>query len=192
VLRHDILPRHRQRRLRGFEIRVGLERPLNEVVERLRVEQLPPLARDILARDEALGLSGADVYTNVYQNYNQPLGSEIGPDADYGMVAADTFLRGWLRLAADVGVWRRGLQRIYERPGQGPNGQANAPFPTTAPGRPVQTAAIADASMQLLTVGLPITARIQAARVHDTNYLPVGSANYLQAQLMATYAFRYP
>lgn len=131
-------------------------------------------------------------YTNVFQSYNQPLGSALGPDADYGMVAADVFPLAWLRLSGDVGVWRRGLQRIDERPGQSPNGHAGDPFPTSTVNRPVQSAAIADASIEFLNVVLPITARIQLARIRDANNAPVGAANYAQAQLVATYAFRYP
>ena len=62
-------------------------------------------------------------YTAVYENYDQPLGSQLGPDADYGHVEADAFPRSWLRVAAGLGFWRRGLQRIranlerFDRPG---------------------------------------------------------------------------
>lgn len=131
-------------------------------------------------------------YTRVYQAYNQPLGSELGPDADDSRVQADIFPTGWLRLAADVGVWRRGLLRIDQRPGADLNGHANAPFPSSSVGRPVQRALLGDASVQLLTPVLPITARIQFAHIRNSNNLPVGAATYARAQLLATYAFRYP
>jgi hypothetical protein len=131
-------------------------------------------------------------YTEVYQHYDQPLGSQLGPDADYGRVGADVFPRPWLRVAAGLGFWRRGLQRIYERPAQMATGHANAPFPTSTPGRPVQEAALGDASIQFLNPVLPITASVQVARVRDANNLPVPTTNYAQLQLTATYALHYP
>jgi hypothetical protein len=131
-------------------------------------------------------------YNEVYQQYDQPLGSQLGPDADYGHLEGEVFARPWLRLAAGLGVWRRGLQRIYERPGQEATGNAGAPFPTNTPGHPVQTAVLGDASVQFLNAMLPITASVHVARIRDANNLPVGTSNYAQLQLTATYAFRYP
>ncbi len=131
-------------------------------------------------------------YTAVYENYDQPLGSQLGPDADYGHVEADAFPRSWLRVAAGLGFWRRGLQRIYERPAQMATGHADAPFPTSAPGQPVQEAALGDASVQYLNAILPITASVQVARIRDANNLPVPTTNYAQLQLTATYALHYP
>jgi hypothetical protein len=97
-----------------------------------------------------------------------------------------------MRLAGDIGIWRRGLQRIYERPGQAPDGHPSTLFPSSAPGHPVQVAGLGNASIQLLTPVLPVTAAINVARIRDVNNLPTGSANYARAQLYVTYAFRYP
>ena len=133
-----------------------------------------------------------EFYMAVYQNYDQPLGSQLGPDADYGHVDADIFPRPWLRLAAGLGVWRRGLQRIDERPAQMATGHADAPFPTSAAGNPVQEAALGNASVQFLNAVLPITASVQAARIRNPNNLPGPTTNYAQLQLTATYAFHYP
>jgi len=131
-------------------------------------------------------------YSEVYQQYNVPLGSALGPDADYARVAADLFPTGWLRLAADAGVWRRGLQRIDERPGQSAARHVGEPFPTALAGRPAQTAAIGDVSMQILTPIMPVTGSVAVARIRGANNLPLAATTYVRAQLAVTYAFRYP
>ncbi len=131
-------------------------------------------------------------YTTVYENYDQPLGSRLGPDADYGHLEAEAFPRPWLRVAAGLGFWRRGLQRIFERPAQMATGHANAPFPTNGPGQPAQTAELGDASLQFLNPVLPVTASVQLGRIQNTNNVPLPAANYAQLQLTATYALHYP
>jgi hypothetical protein len=128
----------------------------------------------------------------VYENYDQPLGSRLGPDADYGHLEAEAFPRPWLRVAAGLGFWRRGLQRIFERPAQMATGHANAPFPTNGPGQPAQTAELGDASLQFLNPVLPVTASVQLGRIQNTNNVPLPAANYAQLQLTATYALHYP
>jgi hypothetical protein len=133
-----------------------------------------------------------EFYDEVYQYYNVPLGSSLGPDADYGRIQGEIYPRAWLRLAADVGVWRRGLLRIDQRPGQDAVGHPSTVFPSNAPGQPVQVAQLGNASVQLLTAVLPITASIQLARIRDANNLPAGTTMYARARLYATYAFRYP
>jgi len=133
-----------------------------------------------------------EFYDEVLQYYNVPLASALGPDADYARIGGEMFPTGWMRLAADVGIWRRGLQRIYERPAQDAVGHPSTVFPSSAPGQPVQFAGLANASIQLLTAGLPVTAAIQVARIRDANNLPVATATYARAQLYVTYAFRYP
>jgi hypothetical protein len=131
-------------------------------------------------------------YTTVYENYDEPLGSQLGPDADYGHLEVEAFPRAWLRVAAGAGFWRRGLQRIYERPAQMATGHADAPFPTSAPGEPVQSAELGDASVQFLNPVLPIAATVQLARIQNANNVPLPAANYAQLQLTATYALHYP
>jgi len=131
-------------------------------------------------------------YMEVWQYYNTPIGSELGPDADYAHVDADVFVTPRVRFAGGLGEWRRGLQRIYERPAQGPVGHAGVPFPTTVPGEPVQTATLGYLSAQLLTVVLPVTARIDLARIRNVNNAPAPAALYASLKLTARYAFRYP
>jgi hypothetical protein len=133
-----------------------------------------------------------EFYTEVYQQYNVPLGSELGPDADILTIGGDVFTTGWIRLAADLGWWRRGLQRIYERPAQEATGHAGEPFPTNVAGQPVQSAVLGDASIQFLTAVLPITAQITVARITNVNNLPSAATTYAQAQLYASYALHYP
>ena len=53
-----------------------------------------------------------DFYTDVYQQYDKPLGSVLGPGADQLRVAAETWIGGGLRAAASFGTWRQGGLRI--------------------------------------------------------------------------------
>ncbi len=133
-----------------------------------------------------------EYYDEALEYYNEPLASALGPDADYGYVAGEILPTGWLRLAADAGIWRRGLQRIYERPSQEGVGHPSTLFPSSAAGQPVQIAGLAHASVQLLSAMFPVTAAVSLARMRDANNLPVGTTTYGQAQLYMTYAFRYP
>ena len=131
-------------------------------------------------------------YTEVYQQYNEPLGSMLGPDADFFRAGAEVYLGGWLRISAGGGPWRHGENRIFDRPGREATGHADAPFPTSGPGSPVQTAMLADFSVQCLKVWLPITLRVDAADIKNANNISSPAALYTQTQLIATYAFRYP
>jgi hypothetical protein len=131
-------------------------------------------------------------YTEVYQVYDRSLGSELGPDADLARVGAEVWMSGNVLLAANVGRWRQGALRINQRPGQSPN---NGPtdFPSTTALRPVvQQATLADVSLRLLRVTLPITARFEAARVQNPGNVLSRTDTYVRAQLIASYAFRYP
>jgi len=131
-------------------------------------------------------------YTEVYQHYAAPLGSALGPDADYGRITGEVLPVPWLRISSDAGVWRRGVQRITERPGQESVGHPSLAFPSSATGHPVETAVLLDGSVQLLNVMFPITATVQLARIRNVNNIPTPAILYGQAQLSATYAFRYP
>jgi hypothetical protein len=131
-------------------------------------------------------------YTEVYQHYNAPLGSVLGPDADYGRVAGELLPVPWLRVSGDVGLWQRGLQRIDERPGQESVGHPSLVFPSSSTGHPVESAVLVDGSLQLLNATFPITATVQLARIRNVNNLPTAATLYGRVQLSATYAFRYP
>ncbi len=131
-------------------------------------------------------------YAAVWQYYNRPIGSALGPDADYLHADADLFPTPTVRLAGGLGLWRRGLRRIFERPGVSPVGQAHQPFPTSLPDQPAQRGVLANASAQLLSVVLPLTLRVDAAHVTNVDNVPIPAATYARVQLLATYAFRYP
>ena len=131
-------------------------------------------------------------YNEVYQNYDHPLGSELGPDADEFRASGELWPGGTLRLGGSVGVWRRGVLRIDQRPGQRATGNADKPFPSVEPGTYVQRATVGEVTAQWLTSRLPVTARVEAARIENANNELQGSALYLRAQVIGTYAFRFP
>ena len=60
-LRQHILSCNQQCRLRRLEVGIGFERALNQIVERLRVKQCPPLSRNIPPFNKVLRLSTGDV-----------------------------------------------------------------------------------------------------------------------------------
>ena len=60
ALREDILSRHREGRPRRLEVRIVLERSLDQFGERGRMEQRPPLCGNVGALDEALGVPSRD------------------------------------------------------------------------------------------------------------------------------------
>jgi hypothetical protein len=131
-------------------------------------------------------------YSVAYQHFGRPLGSELGPDTDIARVTGELWPHGKARVAASVGLWRRGALRIGDRPGRSANA-GRRPFPSTEPERPnVQSGLLADASVRLLDVRLPITIRIEAANIQNVNNLPESPALYVRAHLAGTYAFRYP
>jgi hypothetical protein len=134
-----------------------------------------------------------EAYSSVYQWYDLPLGSELGPDADRGTVSMTLWPRGTMRLRAELGRWRRGAQRIDDRPSVSMVGHAGEPYPTRTAARPaVQGAWTAGAQMDLLGSTLPLGVSVEAARIDNANNQPANSTLYLRAHLVATYRFRYP
>lgn len=132
-------------------------------------------------------------YSSVYQWYDLPLGSELGPDADRGTVSMTLWPRGWMRLRTELGRWRRGAQRIDDRPSVSMVGHAGEPYPTRTDERPaVQGAWTAAGRLDLLGATLPIRIAVETARIDDANNQPANSTLYLRASLVATYRFRYP
>ena len=154
------------------------------------------------ARRSAVGLEYRHVnsytylrnaYSEVYQSYDQPLGSELGPDADLMRATGEVWLRGVMRLSAAVGWWRQGALRIYQRPSQSPNFHGGEPFPSTSPSRPaVQRALLGEIALQRLTPTLPVTLRVESARAENPGNIPALAKVYVRAQLIGSYAFRYP
>jgi hypothetical protein len=56
----------------------------------------------------------------------------------------------------------------------------------------VQSALLGDVALQLLTTTLPVTLRVETARIQNAANQFVLPALYVRAQLIGTYAFRYP
>lgn len=155
-----------------------------------------------MARPAAVGLEYRHVntytyertaYTEVYQNYDQPLGSELGPDADMFRASGEVWLGGASRVSGGLGLWRQGAIRISQRPSQSPNFHGGDPFPSTSIERPgVQRAFLADVAVQRLVATIPLTLRVETARIENPGNIPALPSTYLRAQLFGTYAFRYP
>jgi hypothetical protein len=132
-------------------------------------------------------------YSEVYQTYDAPLGSELGPDADRFEAELAYWPNGVLRFSAGAALWRHGATRLERRPSEGPNGRADLPFPSTRPERPlVQRATALQFSARVLTARLPISVSVEAANVSNLNNVAGPTALYLRAQLSGTYALRYP
>ncbi len=132
-------------------------------------------------------------YAEVYQQFDRPLGSELGPDADLFQASAEVWPSERLRVSGSAGYWRRGAVRIDERPGQTATQAGVGPYPSVRPDRPVnQRAMIGNLTTQFLSVSLPLTLRLEAARISNVNNQPVAAEMFLRAHLSATYAFRYP
>ena len=132
-------------------------------------------------------------YSEVYQHYDRPLGTELGPDADIVKASADVWPSSRLRIAAGAARWKRGALRIDQRPGQAAFGHAGEPFPSVSEERPaVQDAWLGDGSVEWLDARMPIRLSVEFAKIDEVNNQPDESGNYLRAQLAASYRFRYP
>lgn len=132
-------------------------------------------------------------YAEVYQNFDRPLGSELGPDSDLVRAGAELWPTERVRLSGSAGYWRRGAVRIDERPGQSAAEAGVGPYPSVRPDRPVnQRGLLGELTAQLVSVTLPVTLRLEAANLRNVNNQPAAAETYLRAHLSATYAFRYP
>lgn len=132
-------------------------------------------------------------YTEVYQHYDRPLGSELGPGADVLRGGAETWVGGLARLSGGVSAWRHGSLRIDQRPAVRASGHAGEPFPSVTSSRPeVQKGIVADLAAQFLSVRLPVMFRVEAARLTNINNERAPARMHLRAQFTGTYAFRYP
>jgi hypothetical protein len=132
-------------------------------------------------------------YANSWQQYGQPIGSELGPDADMARLSGDVWPSGRLRLSAGVSRWRRGANRLGTRPVPSRQGHSGDPFPSTNDARPeVQRAWGAELGAQWLGAILPVTLRLEGARVENANNAAAASRTIGRASLSATYRFRYP
>ena len=135
-----------------------------------------------------------DFYTDVYQQYDKPLGSVLGPGADRVPASwRDVDRRRRSAVAGSLGRWRQGGLRFDQRPAQGPNGNADKPFPATTNARPeVQSALLADLEAERLALRIPISCQLQLARIPNAANVSAAAALYVRAILSGSYAFRYP
>jgi hypothetical protein len=132
-------------------------------------------------------------YSKVFQNFDAPLGSELGPDADMVRGYAEYWASGKLRFVGGIARWRHGAYRITDRPTLNRLGHANDPYPDTTTDRPdPQRAWIGDLSAEWLDGIIPITAKLEVARITDVNNVPTPAKNLARLQVIASYRFRYP
>lgn len=132
-------------------------------------------------------------YNEVYQQYDEPLGSELGPDADMLRAEGEVWGGSRLRLSGGVARWRRGALRIDQRPGVSAVGHAGEPFPSVSTARPeVQRAWLGDVTAEWLDAIIPLTFRAEVARVNDVNNQASAATNYLRVHFAGSYRFRYP
>ncbi|MBA2684112.1 MAG: hypothetical protein H0U66_06450 [Gemmatimonadaceae bacterium] len=132
-------------------------------------------------------------YSKVFQNFDAPLGSELGPDADMVRGYGEFWQSGKLRFVGGVARWRHGAYRITDRPTLNRVGHANDPYPDVTDDRPnPQTAWIGDISAEWLDGIIPITAKLEIARITDVNNVPTPAKKLARLQVTASYRFRYP
>jgi hypothetical protein len=132
-------------------------------------------------------------YSAVYQHYDAPLGSELGPGSDEARVTAELFAGSRLRLNTGIARRRQGALRLEQRPSRAASGHAGEPFPATTAERPaVQAANVVSAGLQWLNHVTPVSALLEWASVTNVNNTPDRSANYLRVNIVGSYRFRYP
>lgn len=136
---------------------------------------------------------GQETYAKVYQSFDAPLGSNLGPDAQMVTGALEVFTSARLRFAGTIGWWERGAERLGQRPVVNRAGHAGDPYPDTTALRPkVQTSAIAGLTAQWLDATWPISLEIGDARIDNINNQPTDSKNYFMVRLTASWRFQYP
>jgi len=134
-------------------------------------------------------------YANSWQQYGQPIGSELGPDADIARFSGEVWPSGRLRLTGGVSRARRGANRLGERPVPSREGHSGDPFPSTTAARPaVQSSWGADVGVQWLDEILPVTLRLEGISVTNVNGAEGGgpARRYARASMSAAWRFRFP
>jgi hypothetical protein len=173
-------------------------RTQNQLAYRARATAPLPLGQPTIASVEYRRIDSftysRGFYSEVYQFYGAPLGSELGPDADMLSAEISRWPNGAVELAAGVSLWRHGATRLDRRPSESPNFHAGLPYPSIRPlVRPdVQQAVVWNASARLLSRYFPVTARLEVARLRDANNRPSPAALYVRLNLVGTYALKYP
>jgi hypothetical protein len=134
-----------------------------------------------------------DLYAHVYQQYDGPIGSELGPDADMLRASGEVWPNGRMRLLGAIARWRQGAQRIFDRPSAGAFGHAGEPFPSVTPARPEAVAAwIAQGGLDLLDTRFTVRLLGELAQIDNVDHQPSLSSTSLRAHVTGTYRFRYP
>ncbi|HEX2719086.1 MAG TPA: hypothetical protein VHM67_15560, partial [Gemmatimonadaceae bacterium] len=132
-------------------------------------------------------------YATAFQNYDQPLGSELGPDADMIRGSIEAWPRTSVRGALSAGLWRQGAQRLDARPGATVNGTGSLPYPSVSLLRPfVQRALVGGLEVGYYTTALQIASQIEVANVRHPANRPEPTASYVRTQVTGRYAFRIP
>jgi len=136
---------------------------------------------------------GQPTYVKIYQDFEAPLGSSLGPDAQTVTGTFELMPSPRLRFAATAGWWERGSQRLNQRPPIDRTGHANDPFPDTTALRPdVQKSVIGGITAQWLDETWPISLEIGDARIDNVNNQPTDATNYFEIKLTASWRWRYP
>jgi hypothetical protein len=134
-----------------------------------------------------------DLYAHVYQQYDVPVGSELGPDADMLRATGELWPNARLRLNGGIARWRQGAQRIFARPSEGAFGHAGEPFPSVTLEHPAPVRAwIAQAGVALLDSRFTLRVTGEFASIENVDHQPSLSATPLRAHVTGTYRFRYP
>ena len=132
-------------------------------------------------------------YSAVYQHYDAPLGTELGPGADELRVTSELYAGKKLRLNTGIGQRRQGALRLEHRPSRSAFGHAGESFPATTADRPaVQSVRTVGAGIQWLSEVTPVSASLEWANMRHVNNSPDDSANYLRVNIVGSFRFRYP
>jgi hypothetical protein len=132
-------------------------------------------------------------YATVYQNYNAPLGSELGPDADMVHGTLEAWPTGYFRISVGAGLWRQGAQRLEQRPARSVNGSGGLPYPSVTVARPlVQRTLLGDAGVRYLHYPVVVGASVELARITNPRNQPAPATSVARLQLTGSYAYKIP
>jgi hypothetical protein len=136
---------------------------------------------------------GQPTFSKVYQSFDAPIGSNLGPDAQTFTGNIETFFSSRLRFGATLGWWERGSQRLDQRPPVNRTNHAGDPYPDTTALRPkVQSSVVGALTAQWLDETWPITLEVGDARITNVNNQPVAAKDYLAVKLTASWRYQYP
>ena len=132
-------------------------------------------------------------YSETYQSYGVPLGSELGPDARVIDAQLELWPSSALQFSGGAGQWLHGATRIDRRPSESPNFHAGEPFPSVRGARSaVQRAITWNFGAQHVNQWFPVMARVEFARISNVNNQPGAAALYVRTVVGLRYAIRTP